>query len=139
VELSGDHARNEASEWVELVEPDTPELGDRRLGDGNTAEQGELKEGVSDQNYSLEGRRDTHSNKNERIEQGRDEHIGRQGGEHLSESNRKDLGDEENEEVIACAIRSGLEASREVEQQEVDDCAQNTKETMSATRTKNIE
>lgn len=41
VEFRDDHAADEACEGVELVEPDTPELGDQGLGDGDTTEQGE--------------------------------------------------------------------------------------------------
>jgi hypothetical protein len=41
VELGDDHAADEACERVELVEPDTPEFGDQRLGDSDTAEESE--------------------------------------------------------------------------------------------------
>jgi hypothetical protein len=41
MEFGNDHASNEASEGVKLVEPYTPELGDLGLGDGNTTEEGE--------------------------------------------------------------------------------------------------
>ncbi len=47
VKLSGDQARDEARERIKLVEPDTPELGDCALWNGNTAEQGELNRVIS--------------------------------------------------------------------------------------------
>lgn len=49
VELGDDHTSDEASKWVQLVQPNTPELGNLRLGDGDTAEQGkdDLRKEVS--------------------------------------------------------------------------------------------
>lgn len=38
VKFGDDHAANEACEGVELVQPHPPELGDLRLGDGDTTE-----------------------------------------------------------------------------------------------------
>lgn len=41
VELSHNHTSNETSEWIEFVQPYTPELGNLWLGDRNTTEQSE--------------------------------------------------------------------------------------------------
>jgi hypothetical protein len=38
VKFGDDHAADEAREGVQFVEPDAPELGNLRLGDGDTAE-----------------------------------------------------------------------------------------------------
>jgi hypothetical protein len=39
VQLGDDHAADQASEGVQLVKPDAPELGDQGLGNGDTAEE----------------------------------------------------------------------------------------------------
>lgn len=41
VEFSNNHTTNQACKGVKLVQPDTPELGNGGLGDGDTAEEGE--------------------------------------------------------------------------------------------------
>jgi hypothetical protein len=41
VKFSDDHTTDQAREGVKLVEPDTPELGNLGLGNGNTTEEGE--------------------------------------------------------------------------------------------------
>lgn len=41
MKFSNNHTTNQACEGVKLVKPDTPELGDSGLGDGDTAEEGE--------------------------------------------------------------------------------------------------
>lgn len=41
MKFRNDHTTDQACEWVKLVKPDTPELGDGGLGDRDTAEERE--------------------------------------------------------------------------------------------------
>jgi hypothetical protein len=107
VKFSDNHTANQACEGVEFVEPDTPKLGNLRLGDSDTT-----KEGEDDDNLrQLVCNRCAHvMSTYEGVNVGGDEGGGCQRCNGLAKCDGEHLGDENDEELISCARRSGVES-----------------------------
>ena len=107
LELGDDHAPNEPGEGIKLIEPAAPETGNLRARDGDPAEEGE-------------------DDDDKRVEEGGDEGRRGHGGEHLAESDGKEFGDEDDEELVAGSVGSGLEGREVVDGEEEADGAEDT-------------
>jgi len=86
VKFGRHHAGDEAGEGVELVEPCAPEAGDLGLGNRHAAEEGE----------------DDHD---KGVDQAGNEARWRDCRDHLSQRDGEELGDQDHEELVACAGR----------------------------------
>ena len=106
MEFSDDHTADKASEGVELVQPRTPEFWDLRLGDCDTAEEGE-------------------GDDDEGVEERGDERTRCDSCYHLTESDGEELGDENHEKLVSCSGAGGLEAWHVVDWQEESHGAEN--------------
>ena len=105
MKFSDDHTTDETCEGVEFVEPDTPELGNLGLGNCDTAEEGE-------------------DDDDEGVDVGCNEGRGSERSDGLGEGHGKDLGDEDDEKLVASAGGFGTETRNVVKREEEGDGAE---------------
>jgi len=105
LQLRDDHAADQPRERIKLVEPGAPKTRNLRLGDGDSAEEGE-------------------DDDEEGVEQAGDEAVRRDSGVHLAQRDGEEIDDEDHEELVSRAVGTGLEAWEAVQREKEANGAQ---------------